>query len=233
MHSGISLPFTVVSREGTRDVTMTIQNLVIAGWTGRDKEAMEKHIRELEELGVPRPATTPVYYRLSASRLNHAHLLEVHGTDSSGEVEFMMLRQDGKLYVGLWSDHTDRKLETMNVTLSKQLCDKPVSIALWPYDEVRDHWDSLILRSRAKFGDAEPVLYQEGPITTMLDPEDLMAGFVALDGPFADGTAMFCGTLAARGGIRHASHFSYELYDPILDRTIAHWYQIKELAVRG
>ena len=33
-----------------------ISHAVIAGWTGRDREAMEKHIAELEALGVPRPA---------------------------------------------------------------------------------------------------------------------------------------------------------------------------------
>ncbi len=33
-----------------------IEQLVIAGWTGRDPAAVEKHIRELEALGVRRPA---------------------------------------------------------------------------------------------------------------------------------------------------------------------------------
>ena len=31
------------------------KNLVIAGWTGRNVEALEAHIRELEALGVKRP----------------------------------------------------------------------------------------------------------------------------------------------------------------------------------
>ena len=32
-----------------------IHRLIIAGWTGQDTAALEKHIRELEAIGVPRP----------------------------------------------------------------------------------------------------------------------------------------------------------------------------------
>ncbi len=32
-----------------------------------------------------------------------------------------------ELFVGVGSDHTDRKAETINVSLSKQMCAKPVS----------------------------------------------------------------------------------------------------------
>jgi hypothetical protein len=39
------------------------RQLIIAGWTGRDRVAQEKHIAELEALGVRRPPSTPVYYR--------------------------------------------------------------------------------------------------------------------------------------------------------------------------
>ena len=52
-----------------RAATITIEQAVIAGWTGRDAEAVEKHIKELEALGVKRPATTPIFYRVGAARL--------------------------------------------------------------------------------------------------------------------------------------------------------------------
>ena len=35
-----------------------IKQLVIAGWTGRDAAAVQKHIQELEALGVKRLAVT-------------------------------------------------------------------------------------------------------------------------------------------------------------------------------
>ena len=37
--------------------------LVIAGWTGRDEAALRKHIKELAEIGVKPPRTTPIFYR--------------------------------------------------------------------------------------------------------------------------------------------------------------------------
>ena len=65
-----------------RDVA--IENAVVAGWTGRDATAVEKHIRELEALGVKRPASTPIFYRVSAARLTTDAEIEVVGEDISG-----------------------------------------------------------------------------------------------------------------------------------------------------
>ena len=65
--------------------TITIDQLVVAGWTGRDKAAVEKHIAELEAIGVKRPATTPIFYRASAARLTTYDEIEATGTASSGE----------------------------------------------------------------------------------------------------------------------------------------------------
>jgi hypothetical protein len=44
---------------------------------------------------------------------------------------------------------------------------------------------------------------------------------------------MFCGTLAAKGGIRPASRFKMELEDPVLKRKLTHAYAIKVLPVEG
>jgi hypothetical protein len=44
---------------------------------------------------------------------------------------------------------------------------------------------------------------------------------------------MFCGTLAARGGIRPAQRFRMELEDPVLRRKLAHEYAIEVLPVEG
>jgi hypothetical protein len=193
---------------------------------------MEKHIRELEELGVKRPASTPVYYRVGATRLTHAPAIEVSGGESSGEVEFVLAQFDGRLWVGVGSDHTDRKVETIGVTISKQLCDKPVGAAFWPFDEVAPHWDKLVLRSYIVEG-GERKLYQEGPVTTMQDPQELIAAWNEGGTSLPEGTAMYCGTLAAKGGIRPAARFEMELHDPVLQRTLTHAYDIETLPIAG
>jgi len=199
------------------------QQLVIAGWTGRDEAALRKHIKELEEIGVKPPKTTPIFYRVSASLFCHAEEIQVSGPDTSGEVEFVLM-QGKELRVAVGSDHTDRKAETIGVSLSKQLCAKPVSRESWRYDEVKPHWEKLVLRAWA---DGE--LYQEGPVTAMRSPEDLLQRY----GGLKSGWAMFCGTLAAKGGIRPAGRFAMELEDPVLKRKLKHEYRIHVLPVEG
>jgi len=222
-----TLTFHTHAREGVETRPIALRTAVVAGWTGRDPVAREKHIAELVALGVARPATTPIYYRVSVSRLTTASQIEAVGENSSGEVEVVLIRDAGKVWVGVGSDHTDRKVETYNVTTSKQMCDKPIAPELWPFDDVRDHWDSLILRSWIEEG-GERHLYQEGAVAAMLVPDTIVAGF-APNGELTDGTAMFCGTLTARGGIRPSSRFSFELADPIRNRRIAYAYDIVTL----
>ena len=217
-----------VEGSGGRDAEIT--SLVIAGWTGRDAVAMEEHIKELEAIGVPRPSTTPCFYRAAASLLTTAPSIEALGADSSGEAEFVIVALDDGLWIGAGSDHTDRKLETVGVAEAKQACAKPVAPSLWRYDDVAGHWDDLQLRSYAIDGAAR-VLYQEGPVTAMHTPRDLMARLESGGGWMAPGTLMFCGTIPAIGGIRPAGAFAFELHDPVLDRTISHEYAIVPLPV--
>jgi hypothetical protein len=202
---------------------MKVEQLIIAGWTGRDEAALKKHIKELEEIGVKPPKSTPIFYRVAASLFTHDTTIQASGPDSSGEVEFVLMNRPEGLFVAVGSDHTDRKAETIGVSLSKQMCAKPVSAESWRYDEVKPHWEKLVLRS---WTDGE--LYQEGPVTAMRSPEDLMGRY-----PLKTGYAMFCGTLAAKGGIRPGKVFTMELEDPVLKRKLRHEYRIDVLPVEG
>jgi hypothetical protein len=226
-----TLNLTLQSDHSATPRNVPIDELVVAGWTGRDPAAVEKHIKELERLGVKRPATTPIFYRVSAARLTTDAEIEVVGERSGGEVEFLLLQHGGRLWVGTGSDHTDREVETYGVTVSKQMCDKPLAPLFWPYDEVAPHWDRLMLRAHVTEGGAR-VLYQEGAVAAMMDPKELLARH-APDGRLADNTLMFCGTLAAKGGVRPTGHFGFELEDPVRQRKIAHAYGVRCLPVLG
>jgi Protein of unknown function (DUF2848) len=226
-----NLKFTVETLHGQETIDADVSTLIIAGWAGRDKEAMEHHIRELEALGVARPASTPTYYRVAAARLTQEAEVEDAGPHSSGEVETFLLSSGGVLYVGVGSDHTDRQVETVGVTISKQICDKPVATSVWCYEDVAAHWDNLILRSHAVI-DGQKVLYQEGAVSGLLAPDILIRGYEGRDN-LPDGTAMFGGTMPAIGGIRMASRFEAELVDPVLDRRIQFAYDVKVLPIRG
>jgi Protein of unknown function (DUF2848) len=225
------LAFTIDTRDATTPLTLPIDQAVIAGWTGRDPVARDKHIAELEAIGIARPASTPIYYRVSARRLTTEDSIEVSGTESSGEVEFVLIGWQGRIFVGVGSDHTDRKVETYSVTVSKQMCDKPIASILWELEDVAGHWDQMILRSFAWI-DGARVLYQEGTLDSMLPVEELIQrGFGSTGLP--DGCAMFGGTFAAIGGIRPASRFEFELEDPVLKRSLRHGYDVIALPVRG
>lgn len=200
--------------------------LVIAGWTGRDAAAVQHHIEELAALGVAPPSRTPLFYRAAADRLTQAEEIEVLGAGTSGEAEAVLLRQGDRTLVTLGSDHTDREAEAHSVALSKQACPKPVARQCWPFEEVAPHWDRLVLRSWAWF-DGRRTLYQEGSLANILAPDVLVADL----GPLAPGTALFCGTLPARGGVRPSARFEMELEDPVLERRISHAYRITELPV--
>jgi Protein of unknown function (DUF2848) len=225
------LTFNVLDRGMLTPLTMSIDQAVIAGWTGRDPVAHDKHIAELEALGIARPATTPIYYRCSARRLTTSDIIEVCGADSSGEVEFVLIGWQGRIFVGLGSDHTDRKVESYSVTVSKQMCDKPMSPVLWELEEVIGHWDQMVLRSWAWF-DGQRTLYQEGTLDAMLPVKELIDRGFGKSG-LPDGCAMFGGTFAAKGGIRPSVRFEYELEDPVLKRKITHAYDVIVLPVRG
>ena len=209
---------------------VTIGSAIIAGWTGRDAGAVEKHIKELEALGVKRPATTPIFYRVAAARLTTEDSIEVLGAQSSGEVEFVLLQTGGTLWVGAGSDHTDREVEAYGVSVSKQMCEKPVAPLFWRFADVAAHWDRLILRSHAVI-DGKRVLYQEGSVAAMRTPEDLIARYAKTG--LTEGTLMFCGTLAVHGGVRPAQRFEFELEDPVRARKIAHGYDVVSLPNLG
>jgi hypothetical protein len=206
-----------------------IQTLVIAGWTGRDEAAVRHHIEELAAIGVPPPSSVPVFYRVAAANLTTAARLQVLGPDSSGEAEPVLLSLPEGLFLGLGSDHTDRKAEAAGIALSKQLCGKPVARALWRFEEVEGHWDQLELTSTITEGGAE-VTYQRGRLSAMRHPRDLLARRPGGPG-LPPGTAMFCGTLGAIGGIRPSSRFAMRLHDPVLNRTLDHAYDIDVLPV--
>jgi hypothetical protein len=227
-----TLEFTIGQSDAGRTITVPVDSLIIAGWTGRDVAAMEAHIVELEKMGVSRPKKTPVFYRVSAALLTQAPEIEVPGNTSSGEVEPVIFSTPDGLWLGLGSDHTDRKVETIGITISKQLCAKPIGKALWPFAEIAEHWDDLIVRSWAT-QNGRRRLYQEGTLAKMRFPKDLLARYGGEGYVLPAGFAMFCGTLAVHGEIGPAEIFEMEIEDPVFERKISHQYRTTVLPIEG
>lgn len=220
----MKLSFKVEAGASTLPLHVEIDTFIVAGWAGRDVAAIEHHIEELAALGVPRPSAVPLYYRVAENQLSQAPRIQVVGRDSSGEVETLVFMAGGEMYVGLTSDHTDRKQETQSVALAKQLCAKPVGTTAWRFADVAGHWDELVIRSFIAENGHE-VLYQEGALSALRPPLELIAGYRS-GGELPPGTAMSCGTVGAIGGIRPALSFTMELFDPRSKRSLRHRYDI-------
>ena len=60
------LEFDGAAKGGREKVAVDIDDLVIAGWTGRDVAALNHHIEELKAIGVQPPSKVPLYYRVAA-----------------------------------------------------------------------------------------------------------------------------------------------------------------------
>lgn len=207
------------------DIEIFIEQLIVAGWTGRDKRAVDHHIAELAALGIAPPSKVPLYYRVSANLLTQDGYIQVVGDTSSGEVEPLLVRSNDRLWLGLASDHTDRQLETHSVAASKQACVKPVATELWAFDSIAAHLDDLILRCLIE-EDGQWVNYQAGTLASIQPLQTLMNAT-----SLAEDSAMLCGTLAAIGGVRAAAHYHMSIEDPVLSKSIHLEYRVDELPV--
>lgn len=215
-------------------LAVAVDTLVIAGWTGRDRAAIEHHIEELAALGVPRPSTVPLYYRVSHALLTQADRIEALGEASSGEAEPVLLRAQGRWWLTVGSDHTDRKVEAYSVAVSKQMCAKPLARQAWRWDDVEAYADELILRSEVYEG-GRWVVYQQGTLASIRPLPGLVGGYVGGTTP-ADGLVMLCGTLAVRPdaagrGVRPTPRLRLSIEDARRRRSLAHEYSVATLPV--
>lgn len=210
------------------------RQFVIAGWTGRDAAAIDHHIHELQLIGVPAPSQVPLYYRASASLLTQATTIEVIGPDSSGEAEPVLFFAAGEWWLTVGSDHTDRKVETYSIAVSKQMCPKPVAALAWRWAEISGYQDELELSSRI-MENGRWVDYQRGTFSSIRPLEALRDGFYA-GAAAQEGSFICCGTLGAipnaeGAGIRSSSQMEIEIRDPRRQRSIMHRYRIQSLPV--
>ncbi len=220
--------FQLADTSDTLDVE--VQELIIAGWAGREQAAIDEHIEELKEIGVKPPSDTPLFYRVAANQLTTAPDIQVLGEASSGEVEVVLIGTDQGTLVAIGSDHTDREAEAWSVAHSKQVCAKPVSRQVWQLDSIIEHWDELQMASYATI-DGSEVLYQQGPVTGLLHPAELLRRFGLKEPQLAPGQAILCGTLPVIGGVRPAQAFRMVLKDPVTGRELEHRYKVQTMPV--
>jgi len=215
-------------RQGSQDLAFTAHHLVCSGWVGRDPKALQAHIDELGELGIPAPSRVPIYMNLSTYLLTTDDEITVVSELSSGEIEYVLLRKGGEMWVTVGSDHTDRDVETKSIPGSKQMYAKVLARECWPYADVKDHWDQLILRCWVSKG-AERALYQEALLASILGPQEVLEKMPAQGEGNEQGMVLFSGTVATKSGLVYGDSFELEIEDPVLNRSIRHIYRARIL----
>jgi hypothetical protein len=220
-------PLTFTDVGSGEDIAVRPGRLVIAGYTARDQDAVRAHIDELEEIGVAPPPQVPMFYEIPATLATTAPVITVDGTRTSGEVEPVVVRRGGRLYLGLGSDHTDREVEMRDIAESKASAPKPVGTQVVPLDRAAAVWDGIDIVCRLD-GD----LYQQGKLAAMLTADELLERLsVAGRGLDAD-ALMFCGTLPLLTG-SFVYGTSYELALRLPDGAeLTHTYDVKRKGER-
>jgi len=224
------LNLTVESKSGPRDLEFTVRRMINAGYVGRNQEDVRKHIEELKREGIPAPDSTPTVYPVMTRMITTADSIEVVGDKTSGEGEFVLFIDGQDIYVGVGSDHTDRELEAVSILKSKQLCFNVASRKVWPFEEVREHWDELVLSSWVKEADKK-VLYQQTQLSAILAPSDLF-DFVKskVKDKNLSSTIIFSGTVAIlTPEINYGDYFEVALDDPIMNRSLSCSYSVERL----
>ena len=202
--------------------------LYAIGYAGRDREKTLEHIEELKEIGVPEPKEVPELYHLNPKLLSESDEMYVIGNNSSGEVEVVLVYDEsGQISVTVGSDHTDRALETVSIQKSKQLCDKPIASERIPFNDVKDEWDDLVLKSEVLL-DGQWVEYQNGLVSNIISFEDIEAYLKKHDVELKN-CIVFCGTVPLVDGFKYGDGFRCSLKSNKLDKEISLEYQVKYL----
>ena len=202
---------------GTGEILeVPVRRVLVAGFTGRDKAAVEAHVRELSELGVPAPDRVPIVVELEPSLLASAGQIDVWGSFTSGEVEPVVVRHSGRRWLTVGSDHTDRDVERESIARSKASAPKVIASDVLELDSVRD-LDAVEIESHV---DEEADPYQRGKLADLLAIDAIEAALAELGVTIGDGDVMFCGSIPVRGSLRPARRFAAELRDPTSDRRV-------------
>jgi hypothetical protein len=224
------LDLRVVSRSGEQRLPIRIESVWNGGWAGRDRAKVQEHVDELAEHGIAGPSVVPIYFPLSNNLLTTSDVIQAVGSESSGEVEYVLLFSNQGTLVGVASDHTDRALERHGIQEAKQMYPNVMAPAVWPYEELRDHWDDLRLRCWVTV-DGQRRIYQDVTLAELLSADQWLE-IIQREGINRPGTAFLSGAPPTVGGLAFGRRYEIELKDPVLDRALGHGYDV-QLLPRG
>lgn len=218
--SSDQMSFSVVGAD--QIVELVPDEVIVAGYTGRDRAAVQAHIDELEEIGVAPPPMVPMFYDVPVPLATSEARILVDGARTSGEVEPVIIGHGGRWYLGVGSDHTDRDIETRDIGESKASAPKPVGPRVIPLEAALEVWDDIEVECHV-----DDRLYQRATLKSLLRPTDLLDEMAERGRPPKGDVLMFGGTVPLEGGqFVYGSVYDLELRLP--DGTaLKHTYTVK------
>ncbi len=214
-----------VQGESTR---LTVRPTIVAltGFTGRDRASVKAHLDELARIGVAVPTSWPVVYPITADRVTTGSTVEVLHEETSGELEFVVILQDGERYIGVGSDHTDRRTERLDISVAKQVVQRVVGPQVWRFEDVADRWDTLWLQSYVIDGE-DRRLYQSSPVAHLLGVDDVVECVRGRCRRPLSNAVIFGGTVPLLDGeVSYAPEFEMEIVDREKERRLHASYRI-------
>ncbi|CAH1662152.1 conserved hypothetical protein [Hyphomicrobiales bacterium] len=222
----MSVMVDLVENGRVRKTTLELKRCYNLGSATRKADTAIAHQDEVKKIGIAIAFDIPAprIYPIGADNITAAGEITVQGEETSGEVEIVIVVTDD-IYVGVGSDHTDRALERTSIVWSKQACANVLAPKLWRWSDVKDRWDSFVMRSWV-----DGRLYQECLTEVFLSPEamlDVLKERVA-DLPARD-FCVFGGTVAALNkSIGFGRRWEFEMAQPDGD-AIRHGYDVVNL----
>lgn len=180
--------------------------------------------------------------------LTNEDVIEVQGPQTSGEVEIVAIASEGEVLISVGSDHNDRSLETMwtealdkiyDTAKSKQMAPAVMAKDAWKYEDILDHWDRLSMRSYVTVS-GKKIPYQNFTLSVLVDLE---YHFKVNSWLKENGVILFGGSWGALStvpddvykfqssikGLIFPQDFHFEVFDPVLKRSISHSYTVRSL----
>lgn len=219
----------IIEGDGSKPLVFDVRKMINGGFSSRNQESAQKHLDELKKEGINiKVEKTPIFFPKLPDRITTSNTIEVlAGSRTCGEAEPVLLLSKDEIYIAVGSDHSDRETEKYDMVVSKQICPNVISKKVWRYEDVKGHWDDLILRGWVVESDGKRQLYQETKIGTFMAVEDFLDKTKAhIEGDLT-GAVIFMGTVPSLGGkLIYTPGFEAELVDEHTGRTLTCAYSI-------
>ena len=207
--------------------SVALDRLYNFGSATRNAEDAVAHQEEVAKagIGIAFDIPAPRVYPIAPHDVVTDDEIFVHNDETSGEVEIVLLQMGGQLYAGVGSDHTDRALERTSIVWSKQAYPNVLARTFWPLDDVRDHWDDLVLRSWV-----DGRAYQDVGVSIFMEPDEMLARLKDRIPSLPDTYMLYSGTyVSVDKSLGFGKTWAFEVEDPTLGRTIRHEYKLTNI----